>query len=139
MKKERKYKIGQAVEVLAEAVFTEDEKDNRVVRRKIHSKPRYGQVTGAGFRFTGRVKHSEGYDQGYLIIDKKHIVWKVRYGVTNKEVDVFEEDMNLAFARAGEVIPWRWTNPFPWSSKARQDLSRWSRDFPRDKRGRWIK
>jgi hypothetical protein len=76
----------------------------------------------------------------YTSQDKQVVVWCVRLGYRNKELYFFEEDIiDATFdpSHAGKDIPYFWSGG--WSKAMREKMSRESKDWPRDKKGRFCK
>lgn len=112
---------------------------------------RLGVITGIKVMCEGWHYQAEAYTPGYnsmypddppdpggLEVVKTHYLWCVRSGYANKEHYFFEEDIKIVVS--SDEIPFKDTG---WNSsmadKGRADMSRWSKDFPRDSKGRWSK
>lgn len=131
--------------------------------RKMHTnQPEMGVITGmkqfwegvyqSGSRAPhfGYGGHYEDYEPPYCSQDIEVLVWCVRLGYLNKELYFFEDDIKPN----GEIhhffkqhlcfpmdlvwnIPKKWTGG--WSQYWREKMSRESKDWPRDSKGRWSK
>ena len=112
MKRPLKFKIGDYVEA-SPVVFEYQGSDKAIVRSpdKIQ-----GQIVGATYRMTGKY-HSEGTSLGnwndlpdyyapYLDVRKSYLVWKIRQGYINKEVEALEEDIELMYGMFPS-LPWK--------------------------------
>ncbi len=146
MKKKLNYKIGDWVKVYKVIERHEDE-DNNITFKSKEVKPFYAQITGATRRQEGKIHYHKynhsyisefdgGYEPGYLDVKNTVFVWKVRRGMTNKEIEVFEKDMNYMMNYAFFKLPLRFNSE--WTKEAREEMSKISKDFPRDEKGRWI-
>ena len=159
----RKFKIGQVVEVNLNyrviANYTKGGK--RVVMRKTdwegyNSETNdlvLAKVTGVKTFQLGQhhAGSSWGYEYeaepAYLAVSGQVDVWAVRLGYKNKEIYFFEKDIVVTPANElvlfGEMvcvkvnldIPYFWNGG--WSEELKKRMSRESKDWPRDKRGRW--
>lgn len=103
-----------------------------------------GQVVGKCRRFDGiiqggrQVGFSE-WEPDYLDVTKENIFYKIIFGWFNKPVLVHAENMRLATVEEVQDLPKLFTNQKPWTDKDREILSDYSKEFPRDKKGRWCK
>jgi hypothetical protein len=161
----RKFKIGQLVKVnvnnRVEPVYKEDR-----IRLVLRQTEIYGynkepdtlqlaRITGvklfqegkyqAGSTiFRGYGSSYEDYDPAYLESSNTVTVWAVRLGYRNKEIYFFEEDIIpidiFIPSVPGEIkedIPYFWAGGY--SKAYREKLSRESKEWPRDEKGRWSK
>jgi hypothetical protein len=90
--------------------------------------------------------HYEDYDPPYLTVKESVTVWAVRIGYRNKEIYFFEEDLK-PYGNTHKIfeqyicfdldnIPFFWCG---WNERYRKQMSRESKDWHRDERGRWSK
>ena len=153
------YKIGQLVEVnLNHQVVTyyDENSYRRVVRSidingKRHTNELWvARITGAKLFQEGKYyagykpesnptfllpTDSEDYSDPYLHPITNVEVWGVRLGYRNKEIHFFPADITvLAEHLHRGDIPFFWTG---WNDRARKQMSDESKDWPRDKKGRW--
>ena len=158
MPDKRIFKIGQLVEVnlnnQAEAHYEKEGK--RRVKKKIDwlgykfetSEMTLARITGVKQLWEGQYErgssgpmygyggHYEDYEEPYCSQDTEVIVWCVRLGYRNKELYFFAEDIKrLDFIGMGDDIPYFWNGG--WSKEIRAKMSRESKDWPRDEKGRW--
>lgn len=130
-------------------------------KRQFADQPELGVITGmkqfwegeynagqsAGSSYFG---YEQEYEQAYTTQDKQVIVWCVRLGYLNKELYFFEEDIkpngeiheffsqHRCFPMSTvDSIPKKWNGGVP--ERYRKQLSRESKDWPRDEKGRWSK
>jgi len=164
----RKFRIGQPVKVnLNHRVKSDYEDGGRYKRIKraidwgIHTETNdlvLAIVTGAKLFQEG--KYNAGstgpvygygsdypeYEPAYLSFDKSVEVWAVRIGYRNKEIYFFAEDLK-PYGNTHKIfeqyicfdldnIPYFWSG---WNERNRKDMSRESKDWPRDSKGRWSK
>ena len=144
---ESKYQIGDWVEVAATVKFAVDtEMRRRPVRTTLKSFE--AQIVGAVWRQIGAYHSGFDGEGAYLERQGTVLVWLVRRGMTNRQVEVLPDDLTLlkhvGSSYLGPIdkercLPWRWTNPFSWSDEDRKALSVEAEHFPRDSRGRFIK
>lgn len=135
MKKRSRFKIGDWVVAKAYVEFAIDEGERRQFRfeKEIH-----GQICGAKCRYIGKyVLPSYDEEAGYIRNMKGIMVWLVRIGMTNKPIEILDEDIMPAVTELREGVPWRYTR-IAWSSEERKVISEYSKDFPRDERGRFV-
>lgn len=152
------YKIGTLVEVNLnnEVVAYYDADSNRRIVRSIeingkkHTNELWvGRITGAklfqeGKYYPGSEPVSSSlfspvidgeYEQPYLHPIKNIEVWGVRLGYRNREIYFFSIDITvLAEHLYRGDIPMMWTG---WNKQAREQMSRESKDWARDKKGQW--
>ena len=100
-------KIGDVVKVKELAYkdyISEDGKaGHRVEWTSMPTLPcRIGVITGATYRCDGIYSpasrggyYGEEYEPAYLSVTKKHKVWLVRFGLTTREVPVFEQGIEI--------------------------------------------
>jgi hypothetical protein len=159
MPDKRKFRIGQPVEVnLNHRVIADYElsKYRRVKRAEdwdIHTETNdlvLAVVTGSklfqegeynagspGRGVMGYGGHYEDYDPAYLSFDKTVEVWAVRIGYRNKEIYFFEADLKvIEFEEWTSNIPYFWSG---WTDRYREQMSRESKDWPRDDGGKWAR
>jgi hypothetical protein len=164
----RKFKIGQLVKVNLnqQAIADYDEGDRKVMRKvdwegykKEQDDLVLAKITGVKTFQTGTYHAGSrgGYEYeaepAYFTPDKNVNVWAVRLGYRNKELYFFEADITPFDHKGIEIvtfkqikdsasndsldIPWFWNGGFP--DNYRKQMSRESKDWPRDERGRWSK
>ncbi len=162
MEKKRRFTIGDIIEVdkenRVEAFYmplTEGaSKEKRVLRRHNHDRqddPHVYKEVVIGV-ITGLKRFVEGeyyapstsspsyynpdydYEPGGVVHEKTVTCWAVRFGYLNKECYFFEEDLQEVDPIHKHDIPMLYVG---WTDKARADMSRWSKDFKRDEKGRW--
>lgn len=131
--KNLKYQIGNFVVV--SKIQMRDKQGSAVTWRKclcyIATASRLGQVVGLCIRFDGYMSRNDAF----FIPTKSHQFWLVRFGLTNRAVEVAEEDMRLA---VGDYeLPYRWPVQ-KMSDRNKQYLREDSKNWPRDARGRWV-
>ena len=101
------------------------------------TKPKTGQIVGATYRQEGVVIKNR-YDEqgGGLAITKTALVWLITDGYLNKPYEVFERDISFSVSSSSLVLPWKRSNHY-WTKATRAYLSKESKDWPRDKKGRF--
>ena len=162
----RKFRIGQPVQVnLNHRVIVdyEDEGKARRVRRAeewgIHTETNdlvLAVVTGAkifqeGEYHQGSTGPVYGYGSDYSEYEPAYLkfhntveVWAVRIGYRNKEIYFYGEDLKVTESLKCLFdgifptinIPFFWSG---WNSENRKKVSRESKDWPRDSKGKWAK
>jgi hypothetical protein len=144
------YQIGDWVEVKSRVEFYYDKDRMRKTREAPYDEPWKGQVVGVATRMLGQyyppeTSYSPSYDSmtdygeyepAYLTWEKTVRVWLVRRGMINLPVEVSSQGLEITTPE--EQLPWMWTNPLRCTKEYRSMLSRESRDWPRDEKGRWI-
>jgi hypothetical protein len=159
----RIFRIGQVVKVnLNHRVLVQyDEKDYRRVKRRIDwgiktdtNEPVLAIVTGVKTFQEGQYNKGSGghsgyggmdydYDPPYVTYDRQVTTWAVRLGYKNKEIYFFEDDLDSKevhfffsqyVAFPNENIPYFYSS---WNDHYRKKMSRESKDWPRDSKGRW--
>jgi hypothetical protein len=156
MPDKRKFRIGQPVEVnLNHRVIADYElsKYRRVKRAEdwgIHTETNdlvLAIVTGAKLFQEGdyqagstgpvyRMDYAE-YEPAYLKFTESVEVWAVRIGYRNKEIYFFEADLKvIEFEEWTSNIPYFWSG---WTDRYREQMSRESKDWPRDDGGKWAR
>ena len=137
-----KYSIGDYVVVAAPMVRRQQGSIRLWCYSFRYRTPRIGQVVGLCTRYDGEIKGGGmnsfgGYDPPYFVPSKAHHFWLVRFGLTNKPIEVSEGDMRLA--GVDEVIDLPYSYPPPSvSERDKKNLSVDSKNWPRDEKGRWI-
>lgn len=136
------FKIGDWVIVKAGAVSVlnyENENDRIISIRKVerveYKKPLLGKITGATWKSEGEIKSGYDYEPAYLIVDKKVFVWTYRIGLLNKERYALEKDIELVEDHP-EKLPRLYCG---YSDEYKKNLSKESKKWPRDEKGRFIK
>lgn len=88
----------------------------------------------------------DGPDPGGLEVEKIHYLWCVRFGYANKEHYFFEEDIKRFLNHSSDYLKRPMHIPFKdtgWNSslvkKCKEGMSRESKNWPRDSKGRWVK
>jgi hypothetical protein len=152
----KRFTIGSPVVVRAVVGSTYEEdtksgwKDNsKVLNRKELSPFLLGWVTGGTYIYDGFLcKNVESYDYryyngdppevvgSYFVPTKTNYVWLVRFGLTNKEVKVLDEDLDESLNSNTKNVPLRHMVPPPYYINVlKEEMGSW----PRDKKGRWLK
>jgi hypothetical protein len=161
MKKKIRFKIGDWVKVRARTYFYYDKNDERQIEVVLIKEPRYGQIVGARRKFLGKFEKPSGVrygfmgeyiegDQSYLTVKSSVLVWLVREGYLNKELEVLEEHVGhmlnppiekdiFKFEVPKKSIPWIKQDKYNLNEKERNDLKEAMKHVPRDAKGRWIK
>jgi hypothetical protein len=97
-----------------------------------------GQICGASYRYNGYIYES-GYGEDYekYFSPKGSVfVYDLKLGLTNKPFYALEEDLELLTFKCGDlVLPFRYVH---YTQADREYLSEISKDYERDKRGRFI-
>ena len=143
-RKKPKFRIGQWVEFSAvasacyEPVGTPYNQTYRrtIERHETFLKPKLGQIVGAAYKKEGMLKARSYEENGSLYVEKTVLVWLIRDGYINKPYEVFEEDISFFGFSGGLVLPWKRASPY-WTKKTRAVFSKDSKDWPRDKKGRF--
>lgn len=155
MKNEPRFKIGDWVKALGEAVFYYDDQNNRQVESLKFKNPILGQIVGARVKFLGKFHEGSGHGTEYgwkppyLEAKGSVIVWLVREGYLNQEVEVLDSDLKLYEGIHDEciqiksstprsILPWRKVKN-TWDDRAKNELRQIMKDHPRDSKGRWVK
>jgi hypothetical protein len=165
MAEKRKFRIGQVVEVNLNDRLKADY-DRGEYRRVARVRDWHGHdvesnelvlaiITGvkvfregqycAGDSNRSIYRPDDDYDPPYLSVKENVTAWAVRLGYKNKEIYFFEEDIKskevhyffdqyICFPK--EDIPYFYNS---WNDRYRQQMSRESKDWPRDAKGRWSK
>jgi hypothetical protein len=147
------FEIGESVNILCTIDFHYIEvfNDNRKeIKRTFEIKPHYpplkGKITGATYKFLGTYDPgSKGYDYDgnydnespYLYVDSSVFVYTVKLGLMNLNLYVLPE--HIINCTEKFKFPIKHTNITPLTTEQRKDLSKWSKDYPRDVKGRWAK
>lgn len=91
------------------------------------------------------------YEPGYLSFKNSVEVWAVRTGYRNKEIYFFEGDLKVTESQVmmdqvyksdpyvcfpASNIPFFWSG---WNSEYKKKMSKESKDWPRDSKGKWAK
>ena len=108
-----------------------------------------GQIVGARRKMFGELKGgstlnsytgAEDYTDGYLEVQNSVIVWLVRPGYLNKPIEAVEEDIERPGEWISDELPW-FSSSFDTSEerreKIRKEMSKDSKDWPRDEKGRF--
>jgi len=140
-----KYDIGDFVSVTAQMLRRINNNNVSFILDKF-PEPRQGRVIGVAIRYSGKRKNTYAHyvwgevyksGEGYLEVSEKHCFYKVIFGYTNNFVLVDEKDMSLVEAGKIKDLPYKWTNPYKWTEGDREDMSKYSKAFPRDSKGRF--
>jgi len=161
----RKFRIGQPVEVNLNHQVVVDYEDGgryRKVKRAIDwgikketndlvlaivtgaKLFREGTYHAGGTSSHGFISNYDDYEPAYLSFDRNVEVWAVRLGYKNKEIYFFEEDLK-PYGNTHKIfeqyvcfdldnIPYFYSG---WNDNYRKQMSRESKDWPRDSKGRW--
>jgi hypothetical protein len=162
MSDKRVFTIGQLVEVNLnhQAVADYDEKNYRRVKRQIDWGDKrhtddlvLAKITGvkifqegqytAAYTSSGFLEPPDN-EQAYTTNDRSIRTWAVRLGYKNKELYFFKEDISVVHVGEIVVFPRKDLKNIPyfysgWTGHYRKKLSRESKDWARDKKGRWAK
>jgi hypothetical protein len=117
----------------------DDHKNIRVVWEKnTFDHPKIVQVCGASYRSNGYIV-SSGYGEDfekYFSPTNSFFAYEVKLGLTNKPLVVLEEELLKI-----DVLPLNMELPFRYvryTPEDRRVLSEFSKELPRDKRGRFV-
>ena len=135
--KQTKFEIGDWVQCNSYRVRRRNYANNAIKwEKKVPETPFIAQVTGAGYRFNGRVL--KGYeDEGpYFDPQECFFVYKIKRGLTNKEIIVKENDIEHAIVSLWTTLPFKYVN---YPEHYRKILSEESKSYPRDAKGRFCK
>ena len=155
----RKFEIGQSVLVNLNNQLKPgyDEKDYRAIRRlkdwhhgrnrettelqlakitgvKLFHEGHYNKGSSSVFGYGG---HYEDYESPYLTVKGTVHAWAVRLGYKNKELYFLYEDIEVL---VNEGCPDDKNIPYfycAWNDYYRKKMSEESKDWPRDKQGKW--
>lgn len=104
---------------------------------------RKGMIVGAryiqeGYWHRGRYDEEGGWsDPPHLTNIKTKLVYLIRFGLTNKEVMFLEEDIiEEPFTVNWTAFPTRFVKI---TKEERESMSKASKSYPRDEKGRWTK
>lgn len=127
-----KYKIGDfvLVHVTVEAGYNDNKE--RQLYQTVYKEPFVAQITGAIHRQLGKWIKGDYEESSYLKCSGTILVWKVRRGITNSEIDVLDSDIELLTEQ--QKLPWRYIN---WTKKDREYARENALFSPRDSRGRF--
>ena len=135
-----KFEIGDWVVVYKESTLKHVSGRRKLIRTELPI-PKCGQISGAKRAYEGKCVPRDYDEPGALTQRVAHLLWYVRYGVTNKPILVHEEDL-LKTTSPGKLPRLKISNPFtemPKESVAwRRDLRSYAEAQPRDENGRWI-
>ena len=118
--------------------------------RKEFDKTKVGIITGGKYVFEGKYiepryhgsYYGDDYSQAYLESPKGIFVYLVRFGFTNKEIMILPIDADTYtwhyVPTAKFKFPFRNVESF-WDQKAKDEMRDIMKNFPRDKKGRWVK
>ena len=104
--------------------------------------PQQGQVVGLATRYDGKIispvthGYYDDYESNYFVPTKTHVFWHVKFGLLNKPVLVQAEDMRFATVGEVEDLPKLCVRGY-WNDKMRQAISKDSKNWARDSKGRW--
>lgn len=162
-RREKKFSIGDVVEIdkwkALKNYYVPIEKGISKTRKEVHrinwgreedpTRPReicLGIITGMKRFIEGEYyspsspiysydSYDRDYEPGGVVQDNIVTCWCVRTGYLNKELYFFEEDIQKVDPIHKHDIPMLDTG---WTNAAREQMSRPSRDFERDEKGRFI-
>jgi hypothetical protein len=139
----KRFQIGDYVVV--KKVMMREKVGNQVKWRQalpfILTPRRIGQIVGITTRYDGFVEYEGlGEDGGFYYFSptKAHCFWLVRFGLSNKEVCVADEDLYYAGDNARHPLPYSYPLR-KMDSLTKQVLREDSKRWPRDTKGRWTK
>ena len=159
--KNRKFEIGNWVEVKALVDFEYNDQDQRVAARKECS-TFTAQVVGAKIKFLGKYNIEEvtntppAEDAEFTItpsstrvprltVTGSRVVWAVKRGMLNKELLALEEDLVL-IDTPSQKLPWQFNGQVKWSAEKKamfadylKRLSEEMKTMPREVNGRFHK
>ena len=137
--------IGTLVEAYQTAYPFYTNKKERIIGLNKLKNPVVGVIVGATYIIEG--SYHGGYspfgedDPPYLIENKRHFVYLVRQGLTNKPLKVFPKDISIIIFPAAEEcdIPFLYQKKYKWTDLDKDMLRKYMKDISRDSKGRWIK
>ena len=153
-RKKSRFYIGQPVVVKATCemkyVCDEGREETGPWHRKPARKPCdefIGVIVGAAYRTLGmyRDRHfadnidDDYYDPPYIEADGSVIVWLVTHGMTNRHVEVLNEDVEPAIEGTAIEVPWRACKQPPLPDIAREMLRQDALAAKRDAKGRFVR
>ena len=95
-----------------------------------------GRKWGYKCRFCGNY-WEENVDPSYLAITDTIVCWAIKTGKFNKPVYALDEDVEDVVGPMH--LPVLYSRKCKWSEKDKLELSKESKNWPRDSKGRWIK
>lgn len=121
--------------------------EKRVIQRRELSPFRIGIVTGGTYMTEGewhsgrswQSYHDYDCSSNYLHPIKTTYVWLVRFGFTNKEVKVLDDDLDESLKDDVQTIPLRYSIPQTYATHYLEMLRKEMSEWPRDAKGRWLK
>jgi hypothetical protein len=111
----------------------------RVIQRKELSPFRVGWITGGTYIIEGIWSSGQYGDPNHFTPEKTVYVWLVRFGFTNKEVKVLDDDLDESLKDDTKNIPLRYLIPQPYATSYIETLKNEMLEWPRDAKGRWLK
>ena len=144
-----RFKVGDAVHVKAVIVRIREGALNRAkVTWRRSPRNKVGVIVGASRRYDGQrdpggtwgpspfSDEPPDVEPPSLTATKTHMVWKVRFGLTNKPVDVLDADVE---PYEGEFDLPIQEGAWKWNERDRKMMRDEMASWPRDESGRWIK
>ena len=132
----KRFTIGNQVRINADMILHEDGRIKRYTRSPFRES-QIAWIVGAGSLYEGEVIID--YDNGAYFKQSKSIpVWFVKYGLKNKQVAVLDTDVILD-TKPYVHPPILKVNQCTWPESSRQFMRDESKNWPRDKKGHWIK
>jgi hypothetical protein len=147
MTNKNKFKIGDWVKSkhYSEIVY---EGNKRCLFIYSKSEEFVGQICGAVYRKVGKKTLGtsstiglfafEEYDPPYFDVEKTYFLYQIRIGFTNKPIEVLEKHIEKVDSE-GRILPFRYCKVYRWTENDKKNLREEMKNFPRDKKGRWIK
>lgn len=117
--------------------YLEDYKKKLFIKRKMFRMltKRKGRIVGMTYRNIGERKEEFWMEQAIFKTTKRILVYLVKEGMINKPFECLPKDLKRIKA---EEFPFCKSHKVMWTKEMKKELSEYSKEFPRDKKGRWI-
>jgi len=144
-----KFNFGEIVIVRAKMikqVTTRGENYYRALVKKELPSGTIGKISGLKYFYVGEIRDDdnfEGYEYNsgirHLMVESSALLYEIKVGWLNKPIYARESDLEAFSNQSVYKFPMlHFYNPYIMSEKDRKLLSKWSKDFPRDSKGRFI-
>lgn len=140
-KMKTEFDIGEWVEAKAIVYFDYDYPENRakkpILKRKMFKQKitKKGIVSGMSYRNIGERKEPYWNEQAEFKTTKRILVYLIKEGMINKPFECLEKDLKKILP---EKFPFCKRHKVIWTKEMRQEMSNYAKEFPRDKKGKFI-
>jgi hypothetical protein len=138
----QQFDIGDWVKVKKQLLVVSGGSERKRIDLPKSSKPIIGRISGVKVLRTGRIEYSWGEGDAEFVHKDTITCWEIRIGILNKPIHAMPEDIELCSVSGMgdlELPVLAGDFSFTWNEQCREDMRKEMAEWPRDKKGRWIK